>query len=180
MFRLSHSVSAVATVSLATLAVVDVQPAQATGNFTFEVELTDGTLFPGAFTFNTEFGVLDGDVEVFDLTSFDFDFLDTSFGLGSDSRVASLSGSPTVSFDAEGDILGLDFFTDAFLPSTSISFVPEDIIGDFQDSEFIFTTTAGVSGGGSVDFTAVPEPTAVFGLLALGVSGVFVRNKCSA
>lgn len=184
MVGFSQKAAIAAAGSLATLAAVTT-PAQAVTFFSFEVDLfepIDGVdTVTGSFSFEETAGFVFDGVEEFDLISFDFDFLGTSFDVGSDSRVASLSGSPVVAFDvATGDILGIDFFTDSFLSGPIISFVPEDLVGDFQDSEFVFETIDGVVGGGDVAYAAVPEPAAVVGLVALGVGSLLVRKQSAA
>lgn len=187
MFGFSKKVAAVAAGSLLAFAVGEVKPAQAV-DFSFEIELTEvlgdsdptaGDVLTGTFSFDEEFGVVEDGVESFDLTAFDFDFLGSSFDISSDSRVASLGGGfPTVSFDVEtGEILGLDFFTESFLAGPVISFVPEDIVGEFQSSEFVFETASGGAGSGDVDYAAVPEPATVLGLVALGAGSFLVRKQ---
>ncbi|NET34061.1 MAG: PEP-CTERM sorting domain-containing protein [Cyanothece sp. SIO1E1] len=186
MFEFSQKIAAIAAGSLVAFTVIEGQPAQAITFFSFEVELTDvvggpepaiGGTFTGTFSFDETVGFIDGDVELFDLVSFDFDFLGSSFDIGSDAGVASLSSFPTVAFEAaSGDILGVDFFTDSFLPGPFISFVPEDLVPDVQESEFIFAA-AGVSGGGTVDYEPIPEPATVLGLIALGAGSLFVRKQ---
>lgn len=193
MFGFSQKVAAIAAGSLIVTGAIGIKPAQAVTFFSFEVELAEvlggtepamGDTFTGTFSFEETAGFMDGGVELFDLTSFEFDFLGTSFDIGSDSRVASLSGFPTVAFDAaSGEILGVDFFTEPFLPTTSISIVPEDLIGVVQDSEFEFTTTD-VSGSGLVTYTqiedpsaSVPEPATVLALVVVGAGGLVIRKQ---
>ena len=193
MFGLSQKVAAVAAGSLVAVGALGVNPAQAITFFSFEIELTEvsggtepsvGDIFKGTFSFEETAGIVEDGVEIFDLTSFEFDFLGTAFDVGSDSRVAALNGFPTISFDVNtGDILGLDFFTESFLPATNISFVPEDLVGDVQDNEFEFTTAAGVSGAGFVAYApvdpgaSVPEPATILGLILVGAGGLVVRKQ---
>ncbi|MEO1127052.1 MAG: PEP-CTERM sorting domain-containing protein [Cyanobacteria bacterium J06635_15] len=185
MFGLSQKFAAVAAGSLVAVGAIGVNSAQAVTFFSFEVELTDvsgdtdpaiGDVFEGTFSFEETAGLVAGGIETFDLTAFEFDFLGSSFDLGSDSRVASLTGFPTVAFDvASGDILGLDFFTESFLPATNI---------DLLDNEFEFSTATGVSGSGLVSYSpiddpgaSVPEPATILGLIVIGAGSLVVRKQ---
>lgn len=184
MFGFSQKLAAVAAGSLMAVAAVGT-PAEAVTSFSFDVELTapiDGAdVFSGTFSFEETAGFVDGDVEIFDLVSFDFDFLGTSFDVGSDSRLAALGQGATVAFDGlSGDILGLDFLADSFLTSTFLSIVPEDLVGDVQDSEFEYADATVGFVSGDVSYAPVPEPATVIGLIALGAGSLLVRKQQQA
>ena len=184
MIGLSQKVAAVATGSLVTLVAVGT-PAEAITFFSFEVELTDvfggaepavGDTFTGTFSFDENFGFFPvPGIESFEILSFDFDFLGTSFS--TDSTTIAFGPFPTVDFDSEGNILGLFFFADSFLSGTLIDFVPEDIAVGLGEPEFLFRTADGVVGGGDVAYAPIPEPATVVGLIALGAGSLFVRKR---
>lgn len=187
MSGFSQKAAVLAAGSLVAVAAVSM-PAKAITAFSFDVELTDviggtepavGDTFSGTFSFDENFGFSpEPGIESFDVLSFDFDFLGDSFSASSSQ--AAFGPFPVVDFDSEGNILGLFFSAESFLSGLFIDFIPEDLAGPFPETEFFFETADGVSGGGSVAYAPVPEPTTVVGLIALGAGSLLVRKRKQA
>lgn len=163
--------STLAKLSFATLGItlgftaVAVSPVQAV-TFDFEVSITSGPLvdqtFLGSFSFDDSF--LSGmDEEFIAVSDLQFSFNGTSF------TESNGLFSPEVVF-FEGDFLGLDFDAEAFNLDPGFDSLNEAFL--FYD----LTAAVGDEGDGDVFFTAstaVPEPTAVASLLALGIGVLF-------
>lgn len=133
--------------------------------YDFEVNNLDGSLagetFSGFFEFDDS-GLTGMGDESLSVSQINFDFLGVNYTETDGFSVA-------VFFD--GEFLGLDFTTDV-----EFSFVQ----GLFDVGEAFFAYNIPELGDGAGDITytlrpeaptSVPEPTAIFGLLALGVTG---------
>jgi hypothetical protein len=152
-----------------------VLPAQAAVqnyNFTGAVDsgFYNGSLFSGSFSFDDATVDASG-LDVTGLLSFDMSFLDTSYNF------TSVIGTPDVSFQ-DGSFLGLSLNIDSAVPNVNFTFVPGNI--DVSEAFTSYDTTLGLSGGGTVLFTAapVPEPeTYAMFLAGLGLIGVLSRRR---
>lgn len=154
-------------------AVLPAQAAVQSYNFTGAVDsgFYIGESYSGSFSFDD--ATIDmSDLDITGLLSFDMSFLNTSYNF------ASLSGTPDVSFQ-DGSFLGLSLNIESVSPNVNFTFLPGSL--NTSDAFTSYETTSGVSGLGSITYTAaapVPEPETYAMLLAgLGVMGIAVRRR---
>jgi hypothetical protein len=153
------------------LAVPQVNPAKA-ATVTYNLA---GTIETGSLTGQTFSGTFSYDNSL--LRGSGFEFLDVSqvnlSFLGSTFTAADADSDPTVEF-ADGIFLGLNFSASSFTPEFSL-------IPAFGNTVATFSYIgANDDGSGSIQYTlsaAVPEPSTVLGLIALGIGGFLVGRK---
>lgn len=178
MTNIFQKLSFVATTTVLTLSVINTNPVNAASIiYDFEVNNLDGSLagetYSGFFEFDDSALIGSGD-EFLSVSELSFDFLGVNY--------TETDGFPEAVF-FDGDFLGFNFETDV-----EFSFVA----GFSDSSEAFFAYDIPGQGGGSGDIAytlrpdtpvSTPEPTAVFSLLALGVtgcSGVLRKRKTSS
>lgn len=168
MTNIFQNFSFVATSAVLGLAVINANSVNAASIiYDFEVSIDSGYLAgetsSGFFEFDDSELTGIGD-EFLSVSNISFDFLGVNY-----SKTDSLSDPEVVFFD--GDFLGLSFSTDA-----EFSFIPGFF--DLSEAYFSYDIPGEIDGAGNIAYTlrpdtpaSTPEPTAIFGLLALGVTG---------
>ena len=165
MTNIFQKLSFVVTTTVLSLSVINANPINA-ASITYDFEVNNivggslvGETYSGFFEFDNSTSTLTGNnEESFSVSELSFNFLGVNY------TEDSLSGIQAI-FD-NGDFLGLSFF--GMLNGSMLK---------LQKGDFTFATISGsdlMASTGDITYTnttTIPEPTAVFSLLALGAIG---------
>lgn len=177
MTNIFQKFSLVVTSTVLSLSVINTNPVNAASIiYDFEVNIDSGSLvgetYSGFFEFD-DFGLTGTGQEFLPVSGISFNFLGVNY--------TETDGFPEAIF-FDGDFLGLNFETDV-----EFSFL--EGFFDLGEAFFTYDLPGEGAGAGNIAYslrqetpTSVPEPTAVFSLLALGVagcSGVLKNRKTS-